>query len=220
MASCAAVGNRRCHCILRSSVGAVEADGIDGAIGVSVVILHNLQHSGTRPLPRLRREPVRASAPHPSSRIPRTGWQRPPARSSPAEATGISRDQAGCWRERVVATNRPPPCGLVSHKGPRANVTNSRPPTGYRPPPRGHARITSQPPAWRRVSLCRVPMSRDALWSTPSRRPDESGRGRQECLRHMARAVNVKLFLRGPQRGQEHPIRVLSGRSESLLCNP
>src|ERR1035441_3569716 len=70
----------------------------------------------------------------------------------------------------------------------------------------GHARITSQPPAWRRVSLCRAqgapPPPRDALWSTPSRRPDESGvpsgPGRQECLRHMARAVNVKLFLRGP----------------------
>ena len=28
----------------------------------------------------------------------------------------MSRDQAGCWRERVVATDRPPPRGLVSHK--------------------------------------------------------------------------------------------------------
>ena len=31
----------------------------------------------------------------------------------------------------------------------------------------------------------------------PGGTPDSSGRGRQECLRHMARAVNVKLFLRG-----------------------
>jgi Super-infection exclusion protein B len=31
----------------------------------------------------------------------------------------------------------------------------------------------------------------------PGRRPDESGRSRHECLRHMAHAVNVKLFLRG-----------------------
>ena len=53
----------------------------------------------------------------------------------------------------------------------------------------GHARITSQPPAWRGVSLWRAqgapPTARDALWSTPSRRPDESGRGRQDCLRHI-----------------------------------
>src|ERR1019366_2362235 len=35
--------------------GPMEADGIDGAIGASVMILHNLQYSGTRSLPRLRR---------------------------------------------------------------------------------------------------------------------------------------------------------------------
>src|ERR1035437_10207380 len=63
---------------------------------------------------------------------------------------------------------------------------------------RDHARITSQPPTWRRLSVCRVPTPRDALWSTPGRRPDESGRGRHECRRHIAHAANVKLFLRGP----------------------
>ena len=35
--------------------GPMEADGIDGAIGASVMILHNLQYSGTRSLPWLRR---------------------------------------------------------------------------------------------------------------------------------------------------------------------
>src|SRR5674476_1669844 len=53
---------------------------------------------------------------------------------------------------------------------------------------RDHAKITSQPPTWRRLSVCRVPTLRDALWSTPGRRPDESGRGRHECRRHIARA--------------------------------
>jgi hypothetical protein len=30
--------------------GPTEADGINGAIGVSIVVFHNLQHSGTRSL--------------------------------------------------------------------------------------------------------------------------------------------------------------------------
>jgi len=62
---------------------------------------------------------------------------------------------------------------------------------------RDHARMTSQPPTWRRLSVCRVPTHRDAFWSTSGRRPDESGRGTHECVRHMAHAANVKLFLRG-----------------------
>jgi hypothetical protein len=37
---------------------------------------------------------------------------------------------------------------------------------------RDHAKITSQPPAWRRLSVCRVPTPRDALWSTSGRRPE------------------------------------------------
>src|ERR1035437_6210138 len=61
-----------------------------------------------------------------------------------------------------------------------------------------HQKITSQPPTWRSLSVSRVPTPRDALWSTPGRRPDESGRGRHECRRHIAHAANVKLFLRGP----------------------
>src|ERR1019366_1668643 len=44
-------------------------------------------------------------------------------------------------------------------------------------------------PLWRRLSarlsVCCVPTPRDALWSTPGKRPDESGRGRHECLRHV-----------------------------------
>src|ERR1019366_3649991 len=39
---------------------------------------------------------------------------------------------------------------------------------------------------WRRLSVCRVPTPREALWSTPGQRPDESGRGRHECRRHVS----------------------------------
>src|ERR1035441_5508643 len=34
------------------------------------------------------------------------------------------------------------------------------------------------------LSVCRVPTHRDALWCMSGGRPDESGRGRHECLRH------------------------------------
>src|ERR1017187_4595308 len=37
-------------------------------------------------------------------------------------------------------------------------------------------------------TLCGVPTLRDALSSAPAKRPDESGRGRQECPRHGAHA--------------------------------
>src|ERR1035441_4413600 len=51
------------------------------------------------------------------------------------------------------------------------------------------ARRSSQPVMGRglsvRLSVCRVPTPRDALWSTAGKRPDESGRGRHECRRHM-----------------------------------
>src|ERR1022692_3041577 len=39
-------------------------------------------------------------------------------------------------------------------------------------------------PTWRGLSVCRIPTHRDALWCTSGWRPDESGRGRHECLRH------------------------------------
>jgi hypothetical protein len=52
---------------------------------------------------------------------------------------------------------------------------------------------------WRRLSVCGVPTLRDVLSSAAGRRPDESGRGRHKCPRHMAHAQsNVKLFLRQP----------------------
>src|ERR1017187_2138075 len=57
-------------------------------------------------------------------------------------------------------------------------------------------------PTWRRLSLCRVPTHRDALWCMSGGRPDESGRGRHECLRHGAKQANVKLFLRAPLRSR------------------
>ena len=65
------------------------------------------------------REPARAPSLHPSSRIAWTG-RCPPGRSWPTDATGISRDGAGCWEGRVVATDRPRPGGLVSHEDIRA----------------------------------------------------------------------------------------------------
>src|ERR1019366_4602806 len=138
--------------------GPTEADGIDGAIGVSVVILHNLQHSGTRSLPRLRRggfpaklseaqssantvfdrfgkrQQVPFRRTHPIQRlfaasrsahqvlIPVLGYHQQGggvpgpfiAHGSHWHLTGSGRLLGG---ERVVATDRPPPCGLVPHKG-------------------------------------------------------------------------------------------------------
>src|ERR1035441_6232344 len=38
-------------------------------------------------------------------------------------------------------------------------------------------------------------------WTFSLPRPDESRRGRQECLRHGAKSPNVKSFLRGPLAG-------------------
>src|ERR1035441_5643799 len=86
-------------------------------------------------------------------------------------------------------------------------MSHARPDTALCGPGRDllgdRAKITLQPPTWHRVSLCRVPTPRDALWKTPGKRPDESGvpsgPGRPECLRHMAHSVNVKLFLRSSQ---------------------
>src|ERR1039458_9556056 len=53
-------------------------------------------------------------------------------------------------------------------------------------------------PTWRRLSVCRVPTHRDALWCMSGGRPEGAGRRRHECLRHGAKQPNVKLFLRGP----------------------
>ena len=39
---------------------------------------------------------------------------------------------------------------------------------------------------WRRLSVCRVPTPRDACRACSKERPEESGRSRHECLRHMA----------------------------------
>jgi hypothetical protein len=46
------------------------------------------------------------------------------------------------------------------------------------------------------LSLLR-PDSSGRSWSTPGKRPDESGRGRHECPRHIAHADDVKLLLHG-----------------------
>ena len=60
---------------------------------------------------------------------------------------------------------------------------------------RQRTRITLQSSTWRRVSLCRVPTQRNAFRSTPGRRPDESGRGRQECPRHVGSRSQREVIL-------------------------
>ena len=79
----------------------------------------------------------------------------------------------------------------AGRRRPRQRNRGAPPPPARqgRPAPlRDRSKTTSHPPTWRRVSLCRVPIPRDAFWSTPGKRPDESGRGRHECLRHIADA--------------------------------
>src|ERR1035437_10024275 len=113
-------------------------------------------------------------------------------------AVARARGGIGAWLWRDSTPSDALAASAIRRPGRRITLGDT--PAFIRIPPQDQLTARRGPrPPWSGLSVCGVPTLRDALSCACGRRPDESGRGREEGPRPGGQETTAKLFFCGPQ---------------------